>query len=272
MVKELVLLLAKPFVRVPWRTVDRKQHTRWRRITCLREDIDGVLRARIAARRRSLPASAGDVLSLLIESRDERGEPLTDPEVCDQLLTLLVAGHETTATALAWVFHHLLGRPPLLTKLRAEIGAERSDCATDAPYLDATIKETLRLRPVFAVVGRMLAEPTRIGRFDLPSGIVAAPCIYLVHRRPEVWPAPDDFEPKRFLSGRSTPYEFMPFGGGSRRCLGMAFALYEMRTILARVLARAELRAAPSGRVEAVRRSITFAPSGGVPVIMDNRV
>ena len=138
-------------------------------------------------------------------------------------------------------------------------------------YLDAVVKETLRLTPIIPLVGRRLVHPMRLGGRDLPAGVVAAPCIYLAHRRPERWPDPERFDPAHFLGTRPTPYEFLPFGGGVRRCLGMAFALYEMKIVLGRVLARAALQPAPGYAARVVRRSITFAPSEGMPVVVGAR-
>ena len=117
----------------------------------------------------------------------------------------------------------------------------------------------------------MLARPMRIGGWDLPAGMMAAPCIYLAHRRPDVWPEPERFNPKRFVGRRPSPYEFFPFGGGVRRCLGMAFALYEMKVVLAEVASRVELRLATGYRMQRVRRSITLAPSKGMPVVVERR-
>ena len=134
-------------------------------------------------------------------------------------------------------------------------------------YLDAVIKETARLDPILPTVARYLEAPTRIGDCDLPAGCVVSPCIYLTHRRPDVWPEPEAFKPERFVDGRVDPYTFFPFGGGLRHCLGAAFASYEMKIVLARMLLRVVLRPAPNYTVRVVRRSITFAPSGGLPVI-----
>ena len=123
--------------------------------------------------------------------------------------------------------------------------------------------------PILPIVGRLLHEPLRIGGHELPTGVMVAPCIYLAHHNPNIWPEPDTFNPDRFLTKRVSPYEFFPFGGGIRHCIGAAFALYEMKIVLAQVLSRASLRAAPGRRVRLVRRGITFAPSRGMPVVCD---
>jgi cytochrome P450 len=213
---------------------------------------------------------------MLIDARDEAGEPMTDGELRDELVTLLVAGHETTATALAWAFHLILAHPDVLARLQAELRAAGGEPLPTArvaklEYLDATVKEALRLQPIIPLVGRRLERPMRIGGQDLPAGVIAAPCIYLAHRRPDRWPDPERFTPERFLGARPTPYEFLPFGGGVRRCLGMAFALYEMKIVIAEVLSRSALKTAPGYTAHVVRRSVTLAPSEGMPVVVEAR-
>src|SRR5262249_61382788 len=139
-------------------------------------------------------------------------------------------------------------------------------------YLDATVKEALRLDPIIPDVGRRLVRPMPIGGWELPAGVIAAPSIHLTHRRPDRWPEPELFRPERFLGARPGPYDFLPFGGGVRRCLGMAFALYEMKVVLARVLSRVELRGVPGYRARPVPRHLTLAPSRGMPVEAAARV
>jgi len=214
---------------------------------------------------------------MLIAARDEDGRAMSDDELRDEMLTLLVAGHETTATALAWTIHRILShadvRARLLGELRDVTGGDpvATEHIAKLEYLDATIKETMRLDPIISDVGRVLARPTRIGGWDLPAGVAACPAIYLTHRRPDLWPDPLRFDPTRFLGRRPNPYEFFPFGGGVRRCLGMAFALFEMKVVLAEVLSRVVLHAAPGYRARLVMRSLTFAPSEGVPVVVERR-
>ena len=219
-----------------------------------------------------------DVLSMLVAARDGDGNPMPDDDLRDQMVTLLFAGHETTATALAWAFYRILQRPDVLAAIRAEhrrvvgSGPFRAEHVARLDYLDATVKEALRLDPIIPDVGRRLTRPMQIGGWELPAGVVAAPSIYLAHRRPDRWPDPQRFRPDRFLGARPGPYEFLPFGGGVRRCLGMAFALYEMKVVLARVLSRIELRLAPGYRARPERRSVTLAPSRGMPVVVAARV
>jgi cytochrome P450/predicted unusual protein kinase regulating ubiquinone biosynthesis (AarF/ABC1/UbiB family) len=245
-----------------------------------RQRVDRLLFAEIAARRRADVqghlTDRPDILSLLVQATHEDGRPLEDQALRDELMTMLLAGHETTATALAWAVSHVLSHPEvrvrILDELRqaglAPLDPER---VTRLEYLDAVCRETLRLTPIIPLVGRRLTRPMRIGGVDLPAGVVASPCIYLAHRRPERWPEPERFRPERFLETKPTPYEFLPFGGGVRRCLGMAFALVEMKIVLAEVLTRVELRAAPGYQVRVVRRSVTLAPSEGMPVVVESR-
>jgi cytochrome P450 family 110 len=250
--------------------VDFGRVSPWGRLVRLKREIDALLLAEIARRHETGIGERGDVLSLLLAARDEEGRPMRDEELLDEMITLLVAGHETTATALAWTFHHLLANPDVLEACRAEARASSGGFA-QLPLLDAVVKETLRLNPVITEVGRRLTRPMRIGGRDIPAGVAVGPCIYLVHRRPDVWPDPEQFDPARFVGSRPSPYEFLPFGGGARRCLGMAFALYEMKVVLATVLARAELAPMRGYRMKVVRRSITMAPSRGMPVVVTAR-
>ncbi len=200
---------------------------------------------------------------------------LSDAEIRDEMITILLAGHETTATSMAWVMYRLLQHPEVLETTRTEVAsvfgngrqASLAEQVAELGYLDAVTKETARLHPVVPIVLRYLEAPTRIGDFDLPAGSVAVPCIYLTHRRPDVWPDPETFRPERFIDRRVDPYAFFPFGGGAHHCLGAAFATYEMKIVLARMLARVSLRPNPVHTVRTVRRGITFAPSGGLPVI-----
>jgi len=270
-------LALSPALLLPLLQVELGGATPWGRLVRLRREIDTLLRAEIARRRAGEMADRADVLSLLLAARDEDSRALGDDELTDQMMTLLVAGHETTATALAWTFHHLLANPDVLAacrdELRAVVGAGplAAEHLGRLPLLDAVAKETLRLNPVITEVGRRLARPLRVGGWDLPAGIAVGPCIWLVHRRPDVWRDPERFDPTRFIGARPSPYEFLPFGGGSRRCLGMSFALYEMRVVLATVLSRVEIASAPGYRMRVVRRSITLAPSRGMPLVVTAR-
>jgi cytochrome P450 len=211
--------------------------------------VEEQLRAQIR-RRRADPGD--DVLSLLVQARHDDGEPMSDAEIRDELLTLLVAGHETTATALSWALERLARHPAAWERLR-----EGED-----DYLDAVVKETLRLRPVLPIVLRRLQQPMEIGGWELPAGVSVAPCIHLVHRRPDVYPEPHAFRPERFLERPAGTYTWIPFGGGVRRCLGASFALLEMKLVLRAVAAGVERLAPDRPESERVaRRSITLVPA-----------
>jgi cytochrome P450 family 135 len=200
------------------------------------------------------------VLSLLLAARDEDGSPLGDRELRDELVTLLVAGHETTATALAWTVERLVRAPGGWDALRA--GGEA--------YAEAAGKEALRLRPVLPVVLRHVRAPIAIAGREYPAGTVLAPAIYVVHRRPDVYPEPARFDPRRFLGERPQggTYSWIPFGGGVRRCLGAAFALMELRVVLAAAAQAVEARAAESALEQTRRRAITMAPARGARVVL----
>jgi cytochrome P450 len=202
-----------------------------------------------------------DVLSMLVQARHEDGRPMSDAELRDELMTLLVAGHETTATALAWAVERLARHPDKLDRLREEV------IAGDDAYLDAVVKETLRLRPVLPIVARRLTEPMEIGGHVLPAGVTVAPCIHLVHRRPDVYPEPARFRPERFLEQPAGTYTWIPFGGGVRRCLGASFALFEMKTVLAALVRARDLRPGSAAPERVARRGITLTPDRGGEVI-----
>jgi cytochrome P450 family 110 len=249
----------------------------WAGFVRAQEDVDRLVRELIRARRRAGTAGKTDVLSMLIEARDEAGQPMTDDELRDEMLTLLIAGHETTATTLAWTLHHLLAHPDWLARVRAEVddvigrGPVQPEHIEKLVLVDAAIKEALRLTPIVPVVARRLVRETAIGDYTLPAGAVAAASIYLVHRRSDLWPDPARYDPSRFVGKKIDATHYFPFGGGTRRCLGMAFAAYEMKIVLATILSRVELAAAPGKRVRLERRGITLAPSGGMPVVVTRR-
>jgi cytochrome P450 len=239
----------------------------WRRASPLMRRVDKLLFAEIARRRRE-PGGAGrdDILSLLIEARDDRGEPLSDEHLRDELMTMLVAGHETTATALAWGLERLARTPAALDRLEAEV-----DAGEDA-YLDATAAEILRARPVVPFALRELTEPMTIGGFDLPAGVRAAPCGWLVHQRPDIYPDPDEFRPERFLDAPPGTYTWIPFGGGTRRCLGGSFSMFEMKHVLRAVVSARRVTAVGGEDEGYARRGVTFVPAGDTPVLLPARV
>jgi cytochrome P450 family 135 len=230
------------------------------------ERVDRLLFEEIRSRRGTSDlADRDDILSLLLQATHEDGRPMSDRELRDELMTLLVAGHETTATALSWAVELLARHPDELERLEADVAGG------DGAYLDAVIKETLRVRPVIALVLRKLVEPTEIGGRLLPAGVSVAPAIHLVHRRPDVYPEPERFQPERFLEQPAGTYTWIPFGGGVRRCLGGAFAEFEMSVVLRELVARRSLRRAGAGPEHSVRSTITNVPSRGAEVIAASR-
>ncbi len=230
------------------------------------ERVDRLLFEEIRSRRgaRDL-ADRDDILSLLLQATHEDGRPMTDRELRDELMTLLVAGHETTATGLSWAVELLARHPTELERLEAAVAGG------DGAYLEAVIKETLRLRPVIALVLRKLVEPMEIGGRLLPAGASVAPSIHLVHRRPEIYPEPEQFRPERFLDRPAGTYTWIPFGGGVRRCLGGAFAEFEMSVVLRELVARRSLRPAGREPEHPVRSTITNVPSRGAEVFAASR-
>jgi cytochrome P450 len=211
--------------------------------------VDALVYARIAAARGG-DGGAGSILDLLVATE------ASDRELRDQLVTLLAAGHETTATALAWALERLARHPDVLAK-----------CRDDDAYLDATVKEVLRVRPVLSITSRKTLQPWQIGDYTLPPGVYVSPCLYLAHRRAELWPDPTSFKPERFLNGAPEPYSWVPFGGGTRRCLGASFASLEMREVLRAVASRFSLKPDRVQGERMRRRSVTLAPARGGIVI-----
>ena len=225
-------------------------------------EIDAVLMAEIADRRAD---PREDILSLLTSARFEDGEPMDDREIRDQLMTLLLAGHETTATGLAWTFDLLLRNPAVLDRLVSEI-----DGGDDA-YVRAVVSEALRLRPVVPIAGRRLNTELRVNGHVLPPGTDVTPAIWLTHTREDRYPEPYAFRPERFLGSAPSTYSWIPFGGGVRRCLGAAFAEMEMRVAIAEILRRRTLRPAAKRAERVMRRNVTLSPRNGTLVFAGDR-
>jgi len=221
------------------------------------------------ARRRQAPDldEREDVLSMLLLARDEDGRPMTDVELRDQLVTLLVAGHETTATGLAWVFDLLLRNPRVLAKLRQAVADG------DDSYVDAVAKEALRIRPVVPGVGRVVRGGTfELGGYTLREGTEINPSIAVIHARPDAFAGPREFRPERFLEDDPPDtYTWIPFGGGTRRCIGASFALFEMRVVIRRVIERTTLEAASDEAERVERRGVTMVPKRGTRVLLRER-
>jgi cytochrome P450 len=260
---------ANPILLLPFLQRDLGPFSPWGRFLRQSRRSSAILRAEIRRGHEMGTAGRSDVLAMMLDARDEAGRPLGEDEVHDELVTLLVAGHETTATALAWTLRWLLPDRTLVARLKDEIASAAGDPLKLAKLelLDATVKEALRLQPVIPMVGRVLQQPARIGTLDLPAGTAVAASIYLVHQRPSLYPEPRRFRPERFLGFKPAAWEFLPFGGGLRKCVGAAFAIYEMKMVLAAMLPRVEMRLAVD-RVRNVRRAITITPEGGLPVVL----
>jgi cytochrome P450 len=236
------------------------------RLLRVMKKIDPLIMEEIA-RRRSDPnlADREDICSLLIQARYDDGSPMDDLDIRDQLMTLLLAGHRTTAAALAWAFDLLPRNDAVLARLR-EGFADPKD-----PYLEATVEEILRIRPVFPTVGRHLGTPVKTADFDLPEGTNVLSCVYLLHTREDIYPEPYEFKPERFLDGGPDTYSWIPFGGGTRRCLGGAFAMMSMRVILRTIFSRAEIRHATGIAEPIVKPNVTLVPKNGARIVVESR-
>ena len=239
--------------------------------------VDEMLYAIIARRRAVGHNERSDVLGDLLDARHEEGQPLSDQEIRDAVITMLVAGHETTTVALAWVFELVLARADVVDAIRTELAAVTGGSTLEAEhlprleYLDAVIRESLRLRTVIPFVTRLLKKSFVAGGREYPAGTNLSPCIHLVHRRPEVYSEPEQFRPERFLERRFGPNEWLPFGGGNRLCIGMAFALYEMKIVLATVFSKLTLERPDRARTKMVRRGILIAPADGTRLLVRAR-
>lgn len=241
------------------------------------EEARGLILKHLRERRAEPDAETrDDVLSMLLQATDEKGAKMSDEELRDEIITLLVAGHETTSIALCWAFEEILSSPDE----QARLGTEIEDVAGGEPLvashlpelkrLDAAVREVLRLHPVTVAVGRRLKKPMTIQGYDLEAGVFLGLCFYLTHRIPELYPEPGLFKPERFLDKKMGPYEWLPFGGGDRRCLGMAFAMHQIKVVIATLLQRFRLRLEKPRASKAVLRGLFYAPKGGTKVIIDS--
>jgi cytochrome P450 len=251
---------------MPWLRRDLGPLSPWRRFEQVRAAVDEILYDEIRRRRARYDTERDDVLSLLLRARDDEGQPMTDAELHDELMTLLLAGHETTATGLAWTFERLLRHPSALRRLVDEI-----DGGEDETYLEAVVKESLRVRPVVYDVARLLTAPYSVRGWVLPAGTYVVPSITGVHLFANLYPHAAEFRPERFLESQPEPYAWIPFGGGRRRCVGAAFATMEMKVTLREVLSRVSLRA-PEAVSEKVRlHNVTLMPAKGARVVVTSR-
>src|ERR1700730_250059 len=249
--------------------------SRWVPLFRQLSDLDDDLFAFIAARRRGDHTPTGqNVLDDLLAAAHEDGTPLGDREVRDALLTILIAGHDTTALALAWALGEIAQHPEVVDRLSNELARVTGGGPPEAghlpalEYLEGAIRESLRLRPVAPFVVRKTVRPFAVGGRQYPAGVVLCPCSYLVHRREELYPDPGRFRPERFLERKFGPHEWFPFGGGNRVCLGMPFALYEMKVLLATVLSEVRPTRPAGARSRARRYGIVLGPDDGGTVIV----
>ena len=253
----------------PWLQQDWGAWSPWGKFNRLKAEIKQLIYTEISDRRQNYDPSRSDILTLLLSARDEQGKGMSDVELHDELVTILLAGHETTATAMAWALYWVHHLPQIGQKLKQELrslGAEPEPMAIyKQPYLTAVCQETLRIYPVVLLTfARQVREPLELMGYQLKPGTLVYGCIYLTHQREDLYPQPKQFRPERFLERQYTAYEFVPFGGGVRRCLGEALALFEMKLVLATILANYELTLADSEPEKPQRRAVTLAPGRGV--------
>jgi len=236
----------------------------WARFRRRYEVLDRMLQEQIEHAR----AHEGvDICSLLVRARYEDGAPMSDSDIRDELRTLLFAGHETTAITMAWVLDHVHRQPTVLARLRDEIAGVRDPADyPKQPYLDAVCKEAMRIYPIVTEVLRVCVKPFRLGELAIPPGVAVSAAVLLVHRREDLYPDPLTFRPERFLERRFAPHEYLPFGGGHRRCIGAAFASFEMAIVIGTALSRLDFELLDDRAPRPVRRNITMAPSGDVPL------
>jgi len=256
----------------------------WGRFVRQKQQINQLIKAEIQERRQQPDLSRTDILSLLMSTRDENDQPMTDVELLDELMTLLFAGHETTASALTWALYWIHSLPEVHDRLRSELdkvvdNADLSEISR-LPYLNAVCQETLRIYPVAMITfPRIVKSPLQLMGYQFEPDTTLASCIYLTHHRQDLYPEPYKFKPERFLERQFSPYEYLPFGGSNRRCIGMAFAQFEMKLVIATVLSRFEMAIAQSSRyanadkrpVRPVRRGVTLAPSVGNWLVATNQ-
>lgn len=257
------MFLFYPFLQKEW------GWSPWGRFLRFRQQVDDLIYAEIRDRRNEPGSRKTDILALLMAAHDAEGQPMSDVELRDELMTLLFAGHETTASALAWALYWIVSLPQVQTKLLAEIDTLGTHVDPTAiarlPYLQAVCQETLRLYPIaISAFPRVVKQPIEIAGYQLEPGTVIMPSIYLAHHRESVYAEPKQFKPERFLERQYSPYEYLPFGGGDRRCIGAAFALFEMKLVLFGILSSLEVSLVSSGPIRPMRRGITVAPSNNL--------
>src|SRR5262245_27822261 len=267
------LLMLFPALRRPFGGVGP-----YARMVRVRDHLDALTYAAIARRRANVDNDDGggsDILSMMLSARYDDGSAMSDREIRDQLLTLVFAGHETSGIALAWAINWLERTPLVRDRLLAELSALGDDpppaALAAAPYLEAVCHEALRLYPVVGEVVRLLRAPLTIGAWTIPAGVAVSAGIALVHARADLYPQPEAFRPERFLERKFAPHEYLPFGGGARRCIGAAFGLYEMKVVLGTLLARYRFTLARAERERPIMRNLAMGPKGKVRVRVSPR-
>ncbi len=261
--------LTSAFLFLPSIQKDLGEWSPWGNFVRQRAQIDKLIYIEIAERRANQDLNRTDILSMLMAARDEEDKPMTDLELRDELLTLLFAGHETTATAMSWALYWVHSLPDVKEKLLQELKSVSDP--TDwmsifrLPYLTAVCNETLRIYPVAMLTfPRVVEEPVELLGYKLEPNTIVLGCIYLLHHREDLYPDADQFNPERFIDRQFSPYEFMPFGGGVRRCVGEALAQFEMKIVLATILSNYDLELSDRNPVKPQRRGVTLAPAGGI--------
>ena len=268
--------LASTLIFIPFLRKDVGPWSPGGKINALQQKIDQLLFEEIRERRANPDPGRTDILNLMLTARDEEGHGMTDQELRDELMTLLVAGHETTATAIAWALYWIHQRPEIRKTLLQEIEQQSSSddpvSLTKLPYLSAVCNETLRIYPVgMLTFARRVERPVKLLDYDLEPGEIMVGSIYLLHHREDLYPDPDEFRPERFLERQYSAFEFMPFGAGMRRCVGAALAMYEMKIVVGTLLPEFDLALAETTPVMPERRGITLGMKGGVRMIYQGR-
>jgi cytochrome P450 len=269
LIHELLDLVQNPIAVLPQFQYELGGRTPFARLMALVAEIEKLLYEEIGERRYDPSrADRDDILSLLVRAQPHEDGFLSDREIRDELLTLLIAGHETTATALSWSFERLLRHPEALRRVVEEVESREGEA-----YLDAVVRETLRQRPVLPITARKLAQPIELGEWTFPKGWTLMPCVFLIHHDPEIYPEPERFRPERFL-GEDAPSNrvWIPFGAGPRHCVGSSLSTMAIKTILRTVLSRAELEPERPEPEQIVRRNFTLGPERGARVVMTRRL
>jgi unspecific monooxygenase len=245
-----------------------------KKIKNLINEINALIYKQIEHRRKN-PSNSSDILNILITAKDENNIGLSDEELRDELIALLVAGHDTTATTGTWAIYNLLSNPDVYNKANLAIseaaGTEKTlslDKIQNISCLQCIIKETQRFQPIVPLVARITHAPITLNSFEIPDGYTIAPCIYLAGKYGQQWENPDQFLPERFYEKNIDPYQYFPFGGGTRRCIGAAFAMFELQIMLAKILNQFTLSLKKNYQVKVARRGVTFGTSDGVPIIV----